>query len=101
MALSTLMSTLANGRCWLTKLGAQDDMRPSVGPYAIPGQPSPYSTPTLDKIAAEGITFTRAYIQFSYCAPSRNSVSAQPSQAFDRFQTHLIVAHAFRTPGVS
>ena len=57
-------------------------MRPSVGPYAIPGQPSPYSTPTLDKIAAEGITFTRAYIQFSYCAPSRNSVSAQPSHSF-------------------
>lgn len=48
-------------------------MRPSVGPYAIPGKTSPYSTPALDKLAATGITFTRAYIQFSYCAPSRNS----------------------------
>ena len=50
-----------------------DDMRPSMGPYAIKDQKSPYFTPALDNLAATGIVFTRAYIQFSYCAPSRNS----------------------------
>ena len=52
-----------------------DDMRPSMGPYAIEGQPNPFHTPALDKLAATGILFTRAYIQISYCAPSRNSFS--------------------------
>ena len=45
-----------------------DDMRPSISPYGFN-----YShTPNLQRIADEGIAFSRAYIQQSYCAPSRN-----------------------------
>ena len=46
-----------------------DDMRPSIGAYGLPQAVSP----NLDKLARDGILFTRAHIQFSYCAPSRNS----------------------------
>jgi len=43
-----------------------DDMRPSLGPYAANPARSPYFTPNMNALAADGITFTRAYIQFSY-----------------------------------
>ena len=48
-----------------------DDMRPSIGPYKLPY----VHTPNLDRIVNDvgGIAFSRAYIQQSYCAPSRNS----------------------------
>lgn len=49
------------------------DMRPDLKLYAKPGTEWKYSTPNFDKLARTGIAFTRAYIQFSYCAPSRNS----------------------------
>lgn len=45
------------------------DMRPSIGAYGLPEA----VTPHLDQLAKEGVMFTRAHIQFSYCAPSRNS----------------------------
>jgi iduronate 2-sulfatase len=47
-----------------------DDMRPSIGGhYALPEA----HTPNLERLMDEGITFARAYIQYSYCSPSRNS----------------------------
>ena len=46
-----------------------DDFRPSSGAYGV----KEASTPNLDRLAAEGILFTAAHVQFSYCAPSRNS----------------------------
>ena len=46
-----------------------DDMRPQLGCY---GQ-AEMKTPHLDKLAQEGLIFDRAYTQFAYCAPSRNS----------------------------
>jgi arylsulfatase A-like enzyme len=46
-----------------------DDYRPSTGAYGVEQS----STPNLDKLASEGILFTAAHVQFSYCAPSRNS----------------------------
>ena len=46
-----------------------DDMRPSIGAYGL----KEAVTPHLDQLAKEGVMFTRAHIQFSYCAPSRNS----------------------------
>ena len=48
-------------------------MRPSINPYAIEGEAPRYTTPALDELARTGTLFTRAYIQISYCAPSRNS----------------------------
>ena len=49
------------------------DMRPSINPFAIEGEAPRYTTPALDELARTGTLFTRAYIQISYCAPSRNS----------------------------
>ena len=49
------------------------DMRPSINPYAIEGEEPRFTTPALDELARTGTLFTRAYIQISYCAPSRNS----------------------------
>jgi iduronate 2-sulfatase len=46
-----------------------DDMRPNLGAYNF----SLAHTPNLDKLAAEGLTFQRAYVQYAFCAPSRNS----------------------------
>jgi iduronate 2-sulfatase len=51
------------------RLQLQDDMRPSIGAYGL----KEAVTPHLDQLAKEGVMFTRAHIQFSYCAPSRNS----------------------------
>ena len=46
-----------------------DDMRPSLGAYGLPQA----VTPNLDALASDGVLFTRAHVQFAYCAPSRNS----------------------------
>jgi len=48
---------------------AVDDMRPSINAYNF----SLAHTPNLDRLAATGTTFTRAYVQYAFCAPSRNS----------------------------
>jgi type II secretory pathway component PulF len=41
-------------------------MRPSLNVYNPKGVPSPFYSPHLDKLAATGTLFTRAYIQFSH-----------------------------------
>eukprot|EP00056_Hartaetosiga_gracilis_P012982 m.210119 g.210119 ORF g.210119 m.210119 type:complete len:630 (+) comp13779_c2_seq20:127-2016(+) len=46
-----------------------DDMRPSLGSYGLPEA----VTPNMDRLASEGLLFRHAYVQFAYCAPSRNS----------------------------
>ena len=47
-----------------------DDMRPMMNKaYNF----SLAHTPHLDQLASEGLTFTRAYVQYAYCSPSRNS----------------------------
>ena len=50
------------------------DMRPSIGAYGL----KEAVTPHLDQLAREGVMFTRAHIQFSYCAPSRNRYPPPP-----------------------
>lgn len=47
-----------------------DDLRPSLGVY----DDSIAVTPNIDKLAAEGITFTDSYCQAAVCAPSRASL---------------------------
>eukprot|EP00040_Diaphanoeca_grandis_P004694 m.29786 g.29786 ORF g.29786 m.29786 type:complete len:674 (-) comp16159_c0_seq1:187-2208(-) len=74
-----------------------DDMRPDMGPYARPGTEWKYSTPNFDKLAKTGITFTRAYIQFSYCAPSRNSFMS--GRRPDATKAYSFMG-TFRQPGV-
>jgi hypothetical protein len=45
-----------------------DDLRPTLGTYGTQA-----ITPTLDALARRGVTFTRAYTQFPWCSPSRQS----------------------------
>ena len=49
---------------------AIDDLRPELGCYGHPM----VKTPHLDKLAAEGLLFERAYCQQAVCAPSRISL---------------------------
>jgi iduronate 2-sulfatase len=47
-----------------------DDLRPTIGCYGAPV----IQTPNLDRLAAEGTVFTRAYCQQAVCSPSRTSL---------------------------
>jgi arylsulfatase A-like enzyme len=49
---------------------AVDDLRPELGCYGHPAVKSP----NLDRLAREGILFTRAYCQQAVCSPSRTSL---------------------------
>ena len=48
---------------------AVDDMRPSIGAFNF----SLASTPHMDQLASSGLVFKRAFVQYAFCAPSRNS----------------------------
>jgi choline-sulfatase len=47
-----------------------DDLAATLGSYGYPQA----KTPHLDKLAAEGVLFERAYCQFPHCNPSRASL---------------------------
>lgn len=47
---------------------AVDDMRPSIGAFNF----TMAHTPNMDHLAATGLVFKRAYVQYAFCAPSRN-----------------------------
>ena len=49
---------------------AIDDMRPEMGCYGSPIA----ITPNIDKLAAKGLLFNRAYCQQAICSPSRASI---------------------------
>lgn len=45
-----------------------DDLRPQLSTYSAPLPQTPY----IDQLAATGLRFDRAYVQWPVCAPSRN-----------------------------
>ena len=47
-----------------------DDLRPDLGCYGN----TRVHTPNIDRLAADGLTFTRAYCQQAVCSPSRTSL---------------------------
>ena len=49
---------------------ASDDMRPELGCYGA----NHIHSPNLDRLAANGTTFLRAYCQQAVCSPSRSSL---------------------------
>ena len=48
---------------------AIDDMRPSIGAMG-----APVHTPAMDRLASESLMFDRAFANFPWCNPSRNSL---------------------------
>ena len=58
-----------------------DDLRPQLSAFGHQGM----RTPHFDALAAESLTFTRAYTNYPYCAPSRNSFMSgrMPDRAQD------------------
>jgi arylsulfatase A-like enzyme len=48
-----------------------DDLNTRIGPYVDPSLE--LHTPNLDRLAAAGVRFTRAYTQFPVCGPARAS----------------------------
>lgn len=65
-----------------------DDLNDWIGPLA--GHPQT-QTPNLDKLAARGVTFTRAYCQAPSCNPSRTSLMTgiRPSTSGVYGNTHV------------
>jgi arylsulfatase A-like enzyme len=49
---------------------AVDDLRPELGAYGN----AQVKSPSIDRLAREGMTFRRAYVQQALCSPSRTSV---------------------------
>jgi arylsulfatase A-like enzyme len=69
---------------------AVDDLRPALG---CAGDPVA-KTPHIDKLAARGTVFTRAYCQQAVCSPSRSSLLA--GRRPDTTKVYDLVTH-FRT----
>src|SRR5262245_59754511 len=75
LSLAAALFTAAAGYCADSKklnvlFVAVDDLRPAL---ACAGDPHA-KTPNIDKLAAHGTVFTRAYCQQAVCSPSRSSL---------------------------
>lgn len=74
---------------------AVDDLRPQLGCY---GQ-SQVKSPHLDRLAAQGVLFERAYCMVPTCGASRASLMTSIRPAPKRFVTHLAWAEQ-EAPGL-
>jgi arylsulfatase A-like enzyme len=60
---------------------AVDDLRPELGAYGKTGM----QTPAIDRLASQGITFDRAYVNVPVCGASRASLMTGLRPTRDRF----------------
>jgi iduronate 2-sulfatase len=65
-----LVASIINAQNPNVLLIISDDLNTRIGPYMEIDK----HTPNLDRLAAEGIRFTRAYSQYPICGPSRASL---------------------------
>ena len=65
----TLLRGRGQGKPKNVLLIVVDDLRPDLGSYNA----TIARTPNMDRVAATGLTFSRAYVQYALCGPSRNS----------------------------
>ena len=63
---------------------AIDDLRPELGAYGADYM----QTPAIDRLAAEGVTFVRAYSNVPVCGASRASMMTGVRPTRDRFRTY-------------
>jgi arylsulfatase A-like enzyme len=74
---------------------AVDDLRPQLKCYGVEHVVSP----NIDRLAAQGLQFNRAYCMVPTCGASRASLMTSIRPAPKRFVTHL--AHAGKeAPGI-
>ncbi len=64
---------------------AVDDLRPELGCYGSAEVKSPH----LDRLASQGVLFTRAYCQVPVCGASRASLMTSVLPTPNRFRTYL------------
>lgn len=76
-----------------------DDLNTNIGPYMDIDQ----HTPNLDRLAKEGVTFTRTYSQFPLCGPSRASLMSglYPETNGVIGNSHVLGSYRTVTPALS
>lgn len=75
---------------------AVDDLRPQLGCYGLPQVKSP----NIDRLAAQGLIFNRAYCMVPTCGASRASLMTSIRPAPKRFVNHLTYAEK-DAPGIT